>query len=50
MYLDKPYSAKFKFICADLPNLATHTKSSFPGKVQMTFARADIGNKYVYKN
>ena len=32
-------------VCKDFPNLAILTKSATPGKVQLTFIHAAVGNK-----
>ena len=36
---------KYKNVCEDFPNLGILTKSSTPGKVQLTFGHATVGNK-----
>ena len=36
---------KFKRVCKDFPNLAILAKSSTPGKIQLTFGHAAVGNK-----
>ena len=41
----KPGTEKFKDICTDFPNLAILTKSSTPGKIQLTFGHSTFGNK-----
>ena len=45
MRASKPAAEKYKTVCNDFPNLAILAKSATPGKVQLTFARATIGNK-----
>ena len=41
----EPAAEKFKRVCDDFPNLMILTKSSTPGKIQLTFGHADDGNK-----
>ena len=36
---------KYKNVCEDFPNLGILTKSSTPGKVQLTFGHATVSNK-----
>ena len=45
MHASEPAAEKFKRVCEDLPNIAILTKSSTPGKIQLTFGHTDIGNK-----
>ena len=41
---------KYKKVWEDFPNLAILTKSSTPGKVQLTFSHVTVGNKSVGKS
>ena len=34
-------------VCVDFPNLTILTKSATPGKFQLTFVHASVGNKYL---
>ena len=45
MRVSDPAADKFKNVCKDFPNLAILTKSYTPGKIQLTFGHADVGNK-----
>ena len=36
---------KYKRVCKDLPKFAILTKSAMPGKIQLTFGHAAVGNK-----
>ena len=47
MRLDETASTKFKYVCADFPNLALIIKSSTLGEIQVTFGHTSIGNKYL---
>ena len=47
MRVSKPAFEKYKKDCDNFPNLAIPTKSATPGKVQLTFAYAPVGNKYL---
>ena len=43
MRASDPASKKYKKVCKDFPNLAILTKSATPGKVQLTFGHANVG-------
>ena len=45
MRASEPAADTFKNVCEDFPNLAILTKSSTPGKIQLTFGHAAVGNK-----
>ena len=45
MRASEPTTEKYKKVCKDFPNLAILTKSATPGKVQLTFGHAAVGNK-----
>ena len=45
MRTSKPTFEKYKKVCDNFTNLAILTKSSTPGKVQLTFIHASVGNK-----
>ena len=47
MCTSEPDTEKYKKVCEDFPNLAILNKSATPGEVQMTFAHASVGNKYL---
>ena len=36
---------KYKNVCMDFPNLGILTKSSTPGKIQLTLGHTAVGNK-----
>ena len=44
MCASEPAAEKFKKVCEDFPNLTILTKSSTPGKIQLTFSHAAVGN------
>ena len=41
----KPTPENYKRVCEDFHNLAILTKSATPGKMQLTFIHAAVGNK-----
>ena len=45
MHVVRPSAKNYKKVCEDLPDLAMLTKSTTPGKVQLMFGQATIGNK-----
>ena len=45
MRASKTATEKYKNVCEDFPNLGIVTKNSTPGKVQLTFGHATVGNK-----
>ena len=45
MRASKRAEEKYKRVCEDFPNLAILTKSAKPGKIQLTFGHAAVGNK-----
>ena len=45
MRASKPAAEKYKRVCEDFPNLAILAKSATPGKIQLTFDHAAVGNK-----
>ena len=45
MHASEPAAEKFKRVYEDFPNLTILTKSSTPGKIQLTLGHAAIGNK-----
>ena len=45
MCTSKPSRDKFKCVCRNLPNTAILTKSTTPGKPQLMFVHAFVGNK-----
>ena len=45
IHSSEPAMDKFKRVCKDFPNLAILTKSSTPGKIQLTFGHTAVGNK-----
>ena len=45
MRASDPSTEKYKNVCEDFPNLGILTKSSTPGKIQLTFGHATFGNK-----
>ena len=45
MRVSEPAAEKYKRVCEDFPNLAILTKSATPGKIQLTFGHAAVGNK-----
>ena len=47
MRASKPSAKKYKQFCDESPNIAILTKSATPGKVQLTFVHANVGNKYL---
>ena len=40
-----PAAKKYKRVCKDFPNLAILTKSATPGRFQLMFVHAVVGNK-----
>ena len=44
MHAHEPDAEKYKRVCKDFPNLAILTKSATPGKIQLTFGHAAVGN------
>ena len=49
MHLYKPSIAKFKWVCADFPNLALLIKSATTGGVQVTYVHTPVGKKSLGK-
>ena len=49
MHLDDPFGSKFKRVYMDLPNLEVLTKRAIPGDIQVTYAHASVGNKFLKK-
>ena len=47
MCASKPDAKKYKKVCDDFPNLTILTKSTTPGKFQLTFVHSTVGNKYL---
>ena len=45
MRASEPDTEKYKNVCENFPNLGILTKSSTPGKVQLTFGYTTVGNK-----
>ena len=45
MHTIDPAFEKYKKVCDNLPNISILTNSTMPGKVQMMFGHASIGNK-----
>ena len=45
MSVRDPVAETFKKVCEDFPNLTILTKSATPGKVQLMFGHATVGNK-----
>ena len=45
MHASKQKAEKYKKVCDDIPYLAILTKSTMPGKVQLTFFHATVGGK-----
>ena len=45
MRASDPSTEKYKNVCEDFPNLGILTKSSTPGKIQLTFGHATVRNK-----
>ena len=47
MCASEPAAKKYKRVCEDFPDLAILTKSAAPGKFQLTFGHATVGNKSI---
>ena len=45
MRASEPAAKNYKNVCEDFPNLAILTKRATPGKVQLMFSHATVGNK-----
>ena len=45
MHMSEPDFEKYKKLCDNFPNLVILTKIATPGKVQLSFAHASVGNK-----